>query len=107
MVGDRVNEALAADEIAREWDPTRRDLEAEATRALAPGPPGTGTTGGPGRGAGSGAGPVVAPPGGRAERHVVRDPAGLDAAVAEIRAALDELGSVEVTWRAPGPPGDA
>jgi hypothetical protein len=114
VVGDRVNEALAADEIAREWDPTRRDLEAEATRALAPGPgtgtgptgP-TGTTGGPGRGAGSGAGPVVAPPGGRAERHVVRDPAGLDAAVAEIRAALDELGSVEVTWRAPGPPGDA
>jgi hypothetical protein len=37
---------------------------------------------------------------------VIRDGAGLDVAVAAMRAALDELGSVDVTWRAPGPLGD-
>jgi hypothetical protein len=105
VVGDRVTLALAADEIARAWDPTRRDLEAEATRALTP-RPGTGTAGEPGTGTDSGGGPGPVPPGGRADRHVIRDGAGLDVAVAAMRAALDELGSVDVTWRAPGPLGD-
>ncbi len=93
VVGDRVAEALAADEIARAWDLTRRDLEAEATRALAPRPDPAAPE--PSR-------PPV--PGGRAGGRVVRDVAGLDAALAEIRAALDALGSVDVSWRAPGPP---
>ncbi len=107
-VGDRVSAALTADEIARTWDPARRDLEAEATRVLASGP-GTGTAAGPVIGASpnAGSGPVVAPLGGRADRQIVRNTTGLDAAVAAIRAALDELGSVEVTWTAPGPSGDA
>ncbi|MDQ6727078.1 MAG: phage resistance protein, partial [Actinomycetota bacterium] len=93
VVGDRVAEALAADEIARAWDLTRRDLEAEATRALAPRPDPAAPE--PSR-------PPV--PGDRAGGRVVRDVAGLDAALAEIRAALDALGSVDVSWRAPGPP---
>lgn len=90
VVGDRANEALTADEIARSWDPTRRDLESEATRSLAsppPAPPPPPTT-----------------PDGWAGSRVVRDRAGLDATLAEIRAALDALGSVEVSWRASGPP---
>lgn len=87
VVGRRVDDALLADEMAREWDPVRRDLEAEATRALAPRPA-----------------PPPAPrrPGGRAGGRIVRDRASLDAAVVEIGAALDELGSVEVSWQAPG-----
>ena len=83
-VGTQVDEALAADEIAREWDLTRRDLEAEATTILTPPPP---------------------PSDGRAGTRVVRDRTTLDATVGELRAALDDLGSVEVSWRAPGPAG--
>ena len=93
VVGDRVTEALASEEIARTWDATRRDLEAEATRALTPRPV---------AGPAPGPGPIVAAPGGRAGRLVVRDQAALDATLAEIQAALIELGSVEVTWLAPG-----
>lgn len=90
VVGNRVDDALAADEIAREWDVSRRDLEAEATKALTPRPRPD---------------PVPAPQGGRAGARVVRDRAALEATVAEIRSVLDELGSVEVSWRAPGPAG--
>jgi hypothetical protein len=85
VVGGRVDEALAADEIAREWDPTRRDLEAEATKFLAP--------------------RAQTRLDGRHGGGIVRDRAALDATVGEIRAALDALGSVEVSWRAPGPAG--
>ena len=91
VVGDRVTEALTAEEIARAWDPTRRDLEAEATRALAPRPPGPDEP------------PASPPPGGRVGRVAACNRDELDAAIAEIRSALDELGSVEVSWRAPGP----
>lgn len=93
VVGERVAEALRADEIARAWDPIRRDLEAEATRALAPRP--------------AADPPARPPPGGRTGSRVARDRAALDVTVAEMRAAFAELGSVEVSWRAPGPPSDA
>jgi len=108
VVGDRVAQALVADEIARAWDRTRRDLEAEATRALTP-MPAAGTNAGPSGADVTGAhpGPVVALPGGRAGCQVVGDGTGLAATVAEIEAALHELGSVEITWRAPGPAGDS
>ncbi|MHB1447251.1 MAG: hypothetical protein ACYCZV_16590, partial [Acidimicrobiales bacterium] len=93
-VGERVSEALASDEIARPWDVARRDLEAEATRALTPRPdpfPDPGPTPTP-------------PPGGRAEQTVVRDRGRLGVVVAALGEALAEHGSVEVSWRAPGPP---
>ena len=95
VVGERVAEALAGDEIARAWDTTRRDLEAEATRALAPPAPPPPEA------------PAAPLPGGRAGRRATRDRAELDATFAEIRAAFDQLGSVDVSWRAPAPPGDA
>jgi hypothetical protein len=81
-IGQRVAEALTAEEFSRSWDLTRRDLEAEATTALAPpAEP---------RQPGSGAG-----------RRVVRDQVDLDATMAEIQKVLGENGAVEVSWRRP------
>ena len=91
VVGSRVTAALEANEIATTWDVARRELEAEATRAVTP--------------RRDDPSPVVhppLPPGGKGGRAAVRDHAALDAALAEIRSVFDQLGSVDLTWRAPG-----
>lgn len=90
-IRERALHVLRADELVTSWT-TARTLEIEAAHSLpAPPLPPPGPE-------------LPLPPDGReGVVVVVSEEKGLDALVADLRAAVAELGSVEVRWRAPNP----